>query len=159
MLLCENKKRHLFDLSTGVRVAKQKDDNYTCNVVHDQVNNRFLNLVKEIIEEKIEKKEGEEEKEAEKRVEYFWTDFKIDSLSIKKNNITQGASPIDKIKEEYMQGKQTTAVPNVIKSLMKGKSSSLMNDTQTIKNFSGSHASALLLDFVKVNSEKLTFEF
>ena len=63
MLLCENKKRHLFDLSTGVRVAKQKDDSYTCNVVHDQVNNRFLNLVKEIIEEKIEKKEGEEEKE------------------------------------------------------------------------------------------------
>jgi hypothetical protein len=61
-----------------------------------------LSLVKDVIEEKKEKKEGEEEKEAEKREEYFWTDFKIDSLSSKKNNTTQGAIPIDKIREEYM---------------------------------------------------------
>lgn len=63
-----------------------------------------MSLVKDVIEEKKEKKEGEEEKEkeAEKREEYFWTDFKIDSFSSKKNNTTQGANPIDKIREEYM---------------------------------------------------------
>ena len=41
LLLCHQTKRHLFNLSTGVRVEKKKADEFSALVIHDLQNNCF----------------------------------------------------------------------------------------------------------------------
>jgi len=41
LLLCNARKRHLFDMSTGVRIEKQKDDRFSSLVIHDLSKNQF----------------------------------------------------------------------------------------------------------------------
>lgn len=47
LMLCQDKKRHLFDLESGHRVEKQKADHFNGRVIHDYLNNRFLSFVEE----------------------------------------------------------------------------------------------------------------
>jgi len=47
LLLCHGKKRHMFDLATGIRVEKQTEENFVPLVIHDYFNNRFFTITKD----------------------------------------------------------------------------------------------------------------
>lgn len=103
-MICHKDKRHLFDLETGIRVEKQKDDSFNSFVFYDYQHNQFFTI-----------------QTSDNDKEYFLSDFTVESLKQTKALASASktfASPIDTIREQYLKDHVSAPVTNVIKRKM-----------------------------------------
>jgi hypothetical protein len=102
LMICFVGKRLLFDLENGIRIDKQKSPEFSAFVFHDHQTNTFYSI----------------EKDAEV---YYLTDFTIEAMKIPKkvsSESTSFATPIEKIRDQYLQDHVSAPTVNVIKRKM-----------------------------------------
>lgn len=99
LLLCRGEKRYLFDLESGVRVDKCKDDTFKAFVFHDYQHNNFYTI---LVEDSI----------------YYLSDFSIDTFKTTKVLSSQFSNPVDSFRDAYLKDHISAPATNVIKRKM-----------------------------------------
>jgi hypothetical protein len=100
ILMCRFEKRHLFDMKTGIRQAKDKNSSFRSLVIHNRFNENFYSF------ERVSSN-------------LYLIDFTIKDMKNSKQNEQDAneaiyKSPIEKMREDYLKGHEITPVRNVI---------------------------------------------